>query len=217
MTTRWARFARGWIAAIASLFVAACSHALAGGALPATAGLALCFAFSGAVCVILAGKTLSLARLSIAVALSQLLFHGLFSLLAAAPVGTSAPAGAGMHHGASMALQLGSATSSAVTTTAMTPDADLRMWIGHATGALVTIAALSLGERRFWGILRLARLCISRSISRSMSRIVDTVLPVETVVRSRRSRTETPVAVIPRALVFSIHRHRGPPAFAFTP
>jgi hypothetical protein len=95
MNTRWARFARGWIAAIVSLFVAACSHALAGGALPATAGLALCLAFSGAVCVLLAGKTLSLARLSIAVGLSQLPFHGLFSLLTDAPLGTPAPAGVG--------------------------------------------------------------------------------------------------------------------------
>lgn len=59
MTTRWARFARGWIAAIVSLFAAASSHTLAGGSLPATAGIAL----SGATCVPLAGKTLSLARL----------------------------------------------------------------------------------------------------------------------------------------------------------
>lgn len=63
MTTRWARFARGWIAAIVSLFVAACSHSLAGGSLPAAAGIALSLAFSGATGVLLAGKTLSLARL----------------------------------------------------------------------------------------------------------------------------------------------------------
>jgi len=83
MTTRRARFARGWIAAIESLFVAACSNTLAGGSLPGTAGIA----FSGATCVLLPGKTLSLARPSTAVVLSQLLFHGPFSLLADAPLG----------------------------------------------------------------------------------------------------------------------------------
>lgn len=212
MTTRWARFARGWIAAVVSLLVAAFSHSLAGGTLPATAGLALCLAFSAVVCVLLAGKTLSLARLSSAVTLSQLLFHGLFSLLTDAPLGTPAPAGAGMQHGAvSVVLQLGSATSGAPSLAAapMAADADLRMWIGHAIGALVTIVALSYGERTFWGLLRLARLCISR--------IVDSVPPVATVTIATTKRAETPAAVIPRALVFSIHRHRGPPALAFAP
>jgi hypothetical protein len=207
MTTRWARFARGWIAAIVSLFIATCSHALAGGALPATAVLALCLAFSGAVCVLLAGKTLSLARLSIAVALSQLLFHGLFSLLADAPLGTPALAGVGMHHGGgSMVLQLGSATS---TVPQMRADADPRMWVGHAIGAVITIAALSFGERAFWGLVRLTRLCISR--------ILDSVLPVETLVTALPRQADRAIVAIARSLMFSIHRHRGPPAFASAP
>jgi hypothetical protein len=206
MTTRWARLARGLIAAIVSLFVAACSHALAGGALPATAGLALCLAFSGAACVLLAGKTLSLARLSAAVALSQLLFHGLFSLLADAPLSTPSSAEAGMHHGGAVALQLATATA---TVPPMSADADLRMWLGHAFGAIVTVAVLSLGERAFWALARLARLFISC--------ILDVVLPVETAVSARLSRSDRPAAVIPHALIFSIHRHRGPPTIAIAP
>lgn len=206
MTTRWARFARGWIAAFVSLFVAACSHALGGGAIPATVGLALCLALSGAVCVLLAGKTLSLTRLSAAVALSQLLFHGLFSLLADAPLGAPASAGPGMHHGDTMLLRFGPAASALPP---MSADADPRMWVGHAFGAIVAIAALGFGERAFWGLLRLARLCIPR--------ILDAVLPVETVVSARLSRSDRPAAVIPHALVFSIHRHRGPPTIAIAP
>ena len=128
MTTRRARFARGWIAAIESLFVAACSHALAAGSLPATAGIA----FSGATCVLLAGKTLSLARPSTAVVLSQLLFHGPFSLLVDAPLGASTPAEAGMHDAGATVLQLGTATSAVP---ARTVDAVLWMWFGHAFGA----------------------------------------------------------------------------------
>ena len=202
MTTRWARFARGWIAAIVSLFVASCSHALAGGALPATAGLALCLAFSGAVCVLLAGKTLSLTRLTIAISVSQLLYHGLFSLLADAPAGTSPLAGVGMHHGGdSLVLQLGSSTSALPPMTA-----DARMWAGHAVGAVVTIAALGLGERAFWGLVRLARLRISR--------ILDSVLPVEPSMPARLRHADHTVVATPGSLTFSIHRYRGPPPLA---
>ncbi len=204
MTTRWARFARGWIAAIVSLFVASCSHALAGGALPATAGLALCLAFSGAVCVLLAGKTLSLTRLTIAISVSQLLYHGLFSLLADAPAATSPLVGAGMHHGGDpMVLRLGSATSAVPPMTADAP-----MWAGHALGAVITIAALSFGERAFWAIARLVRLCISR--------ILDSVLPVETPMPARPRQANHAVGARAGSLVFSIHRHRGPPPFAVT-
>ena len=201
MTTRWARFARGWIAAIVSLFIASCSHAFAGGELPATAGLALCLAFSGAMCVLLAGKTLSLARLTIAVSVSQLPYHGLFSLLADAPAGTSSLVGVGMHHGAdSMVLRLGSATS-------VVPPmaADARMWAGHAVGGVITIAAIGLGERTFWGLVRLARLRISR--------ILDSVLPVETPMPARPRQADNAVVAMPWALAFSIHRYRGPPPF----
>ena len=202
MTTRWVRFARGWIVAIVSLFVASFSHALAGGPLPVTAGLALCLAFSGVVCVLLAGKTLSLARLTIAVSISQLLYHGLFGLLTDAPAGTSPLVGTGMHHGGdSVVLQLGPATS------AVPPmSADALMWAGHALGAVVTIAALRLGERAFWGIVRLGRLCISR--------VLNSALPVETPTGARPRQADHAVAATPGSLVFSIQRHRGPPAFA---
>ena len=204
MTTRWARFARGWIAAIVSLFVASCSHALAGGALPATAGLALCLAFSSAVCVLLAGKTLSLTRLIIAVSVSQLLYHGLFSLLADAPAGASPLVGASMHHGGdSIVLRLGSATSALPSMTA-----DARMWAGHAVGAVVTIAALGLGERAFWGLVRLARLRISR--------ILDSMLPVEPSMPARLRHADHAVVATPGSLAFSIHRYRGPPPLAAT-
>ncbi|MBG6107233.1 hypothetical protein [Frigoribacterium sp. CG_9.8] len=203
MATRWARFARGWIAAIVSLFVAACSHALAGGALPATAGLALCLAFSGVACVFLAGKTLSLARLSVAVALSQLLFHGLFRLLADAPPSTTVPTGAGIHHGDTMVLQLGTASSAFPV---MNVNAELWMWTGHASGAIVTIAALSFGERTLWALVRLSHLYISR--------ILDTVHPVETPIVVGSGQDHRAEVATACALIFSIHRLRGPPRCA---
>ena len=203
MTTRWARFARGWIAAIVSLFVAACSHALAGGALPAMAGLALCLAFSGVACIFLAGTTLSHARLSVAVTLSQLLFHGLFSLLADAPLSTTVPAGTGIHHGDTMVLQLGTASSAFPI---MNVDAELWMWAGHACGAIVTIAALSFGERTFWALARLTHLFISR--------ILYSVSPVGTPILVGSGQDHRADVATACALIFSIHRLRGPPPCA---
>jgi hypothetical protein len=207
MTTRWARFARGWIAALISTFVAACSHALAGGGLPGTAGLALCLAFSGVVSILLAGKTLSLWRLSLAVALSQLLFHSLFSLLTVARPGgvpTGDAVGVGMNHGGEpMVLQPGPAASAVPP---MSLAADLRMWAGHAIAAVVTIAVLALGEHVFWCLADGARLCVTR--------ILGSVLPVDTPAAFRARLVAGAIAPRPRYLVFSIHRHRGPPVFA---
>jgi hypothetical protein len=78
------------------------------------------------------------------------------------------------------------------------------MWIGHAFGAIITIAVLSFGERAFWALARLAQLCISR--------ILDSVFPVETPIAAQSRRAHRDVVATPRSLVFSIHRHRGPPA-----
>jgi hypothetical protein len=79
MTTRWARFARGWIVAGFSTFVAALSHTLGGGAVPGLLAVVVSLAFAGIVSIALSGRTLSTWRLSAAVLLSQLIFHGLFS------------------------------------------------------------------------------------------------------------------------------------------
>lgn len=216
MTTRWARFARGWIAALVSTFVAACSHALAGGSLPGAAGLALCLAFSGVVSILLAGKSLSLWRLAIAVALSQLLFHSLFSLLTVAGPGgvpTGDAGGVGMHHGmhhggVPMVLQDGPAASALppMSLPPMTLAADLRMWAGHAIAAVITILVLALGERVFWRLADGARLCVTS--------IFGSVLPVDTPAAFRARLVAGAIVPRPRDVVFSIHRHRGPPVFA---
>ncbi|GGF13162.1 hypothetical protein GCM10011399_03830 [Subtercola lobariae] len=89
MSSRWARVLRGLTAAFVAVFVAGFSHVVGGGEAPGTVGVALALAFSAVVCVALAGKTLSLVRLAIAVAFSQLAFHLLFSVGAGAGVGAS--------------------------------------------------------------------------------------------------------------------------------
>lgn len=146
MTTRWARFARGWTAAFVSVFIALCSHALAGGTVPSAAGMALCLAFAGMICVPLAGKTLSLFRLSVSVVVSQFLFHGGFSLLGAAGPATQARSMGAHIHLHRLNLQ---AADSGMTMPTW-------MWAAHAIAAVTTILALRFGERAFWRALALA-------------------------------------------------------------
>ncbi|MFZ2964070.1 MAG: hypothetical protein WA006_05235, partial [Rhodoglobus sp.] len=80
MTTRWARFVRGWVTAGFAVFVAAFAHVAAGGHAPDWLAVAVSLAFAGILCVPLAGKTLSLTRLTISVAGAQAVFHTLFAL-----------------------------------------------------------------------------------------------------------------------------------------
>ena len=195
MTTRWARFLRGWIAAAVSVFVALCSHALAGGDIPSPAGVVLCLAFAGMACVALAGKTLSLPRLAVSVAFSQLLFHGAFSLLGSAPAtATSGSMASAMDvH----ALHLETTADSGMAMPAW-------MWFAHGIAAVVTIAALRYGERAFWAGLALARPFVIRMLAAAAR--------AETPPRPR------PVSSSPRILrsrlVISSRSLRGPPTVA---
>ena len=192
MTTRAARAARGTVAAAVSLFVALCSHALAGGGMPGVAGIALCAAFATLVCIALTGRSLSLPRLAASVVASQFAFHALFSEFAAG-TGPVVPAMDGMH---GMAVH---ATAQPMAHTAM----PAWMWLAHAAAALLTIAALRFGERAFWAVVTLVA-------PRALRMLVPTVTPP-----ARPAPPRSPALVIPRLAPLSIMRHRGPPVPSF--
>ena len=80
--SRASRALRGLIGASIATFVALLSHVAAGGAMPGWVGIALPWLLSVMVCTLLAGRALSLIRLSLAVAASQALFHCLAGELA---------------------------------------------------------------------------------------------------------------------------------------
>ncbi|CAN5157027.1 hypothetical protein BH09ACT3_BH09ACT3_16310 [soil metagenome] len=195
MSSRAARLARGAAAASIALFVAACSHALAGGALPNVAGLALVVVFSVLVSVLLTGKRMSLPRLIVSVALSQALFHGAFSLLGAAGGAGVAPTGGHAH---SMAF--------VPTATAGAAADDAGMWLAHLVAAVVTVLALRFGERAFWGLFGL----------------VDSALHVSRYRAAPASQPTDRLALAPAfddlprplSVVLSALRHRGPPALS---
>jgi hypothetical protein len=198
MTTRWARLARGWMVAGFSTFVAALSHMLGGGHAPGWLGLILSLAFAGVVCVGLAGRAVSGARVGVSVVLSQLIFHGLFSVGAPGGALVSAPV-AGLHgHQATSVLPAAAETSS------FAAGHGTSMWVFHAAAAVVTIVALRYGEAVSRRLLNLARLAV-----RAMAKpVIDhVVVPLRL---AQRAASNVLVRGDAAALSSSLRR-RGPP------
>ena len=210
MATRWARVARGWIVAVFSTFVAALSHTLGGGSAPGVLAVVLSLAFAGILCIGLAGRTLSLWRMGLSVGLSQLIFHGLFSLGTpggALTAGTVSGQGAGAHQHQVVTGLVSSAD--AVTTVGVPVHGmfahDAGMWVAHAAAALLTVVALRHGERAFWSLFSTAVLAI-RSLWEPLAPVA---------VRGVGHRAPAAARVfLPRALstLLSTMRHRGPPS-----
>lgn len=205
MHTRWARFARGWIVAAFSTFVAALSHSLGGGSAPGLLAVVVSLAFAGMVCVALAGRTLSFWRSAASVLISQFIFHGLFSLGApGGALGVEAIAASGTHQHAALPGLIGPMVSSSAAHASH--DAPV-MWLAHFGAAVVTILALRYAERAFWNLVGNVRLGIRMLLLPAQ--------PVVPMVAPRRIGHVAPVFT-PRdlILVLSAMRHRGPPAFA---
>jgi len=202
MTTRWARFARGWIVAGFSTFVAALSHTVGGGAAPGALAVVVSLAFAGIVSIALSGRTLSTWRLSLAVLLSQLIFHGLFSFGGAGGRLATTDAAAGHAHGAGQSVMLMPAGAGSGAMGA--GDHGLMMTLAHIVAAVVTIVALRYGERSFWGLFATAGVAL-RSLVRAIR-----LTPVPLILR-------VIVAVSPwlpprdLRVLLSPMRHRGPP------
>lgn len=204
MTTRWARFARGWVVAGISTFVAALSHTIGGGAAPGALAVIVSLAFAGIICIGLSGRTLSLWRVIISVLTSQLILHGLFSL--GAPGGLLQPGTAGAHqHGAvAGALVDGAIADGAIGSAHAAGSHGASMWLAHLVAAAVTIVALRHGEAAFWSLFANARMVI---------RSLFVPLPAAVAPVSMQRIPNTACVFEPRDLgvLLSAMRHRGPP------
>jgi hypothetical protein len=207
MATRWARFVRGWVAAVFSTFIAILSHTLGGGTAPGALAVVVSLAFAGIVCIGLCGRSLSVWRVSASVVISQLIFHGLFSLgapegaLGVETAGAAAFAGTpfGAHQHAAIEFAQGVAGSAAAH-----GHAGSAMWFAHGIAAVATVIALRHGEAAFWGLLITARMIVQR------------IAPAAAVITPPAPLWESPACgllFLPRdlALVLSAMWHRGPP------
>ena len=230
MRVRHRRALRGSLAATAATFVALTSHILGGGALPAAMGVIVPLALSSLVCVLLAGRRLSLPRLTVSVGVSQALFHLLFSLFT--PTGSAAAGGgltgllgshsahsaashgvgmAGAHamHGASSVhASMPSLDGTMAAGHAMHSHASPAMLVAHCIAGIVTIAMIYWAERLPVMLGEFARLIIRAVIPRLV-----VLRPL--IAGPRRQIGVEPV--VPRSLgvLRSPVLRRGPPQPAF--
>jgi len=124
--------------------IAAFSHTIAGGVAPSVFAIVVSLAVSISACVLLAGRTLSVVRLSLSVTITQALFHGVFGSL-------SAPVALGHSHAASASMNA-----------AGTPAAHAHMWLAHSIAAVITIVVFRHAERAFWSLATTASLLVRR-------------------------------------------------------
>jgi len=202
MTTRWARFTRGWIVAVVSTLVAAVSHTLAGGSGPGALPIVVSLAFAGMICVALAGRTLSLWRGALAVLASQVIFHGLFSLGGSGgAISSEAIAASGTHQHASLPGLIEATGSTAATHVGHDGPT---MWLAHGVAAGLTIVALRFGEGAFWSLFDTARLIVRALFLPTVTVVVPPVL-------ARRASTAR--VIVPRSIfvLLSSVWLRGPP------
>lgn len=197
MSTRSARVARGLIAAGFATFVAALFHVAGGGLPPSAVALTLSLVFSGLGCIVLAGKRSALWRSASSVALSQFLFHALFSL---SPSAHFAGATGHLHPGSHLTMVTDGAAATPMSGMSLSGS---WMWLAHAAAALLTLAALRYGERVF--------VAVSEFTAFSLRRLLTAVAVVD--VPMAQARVETVPAILPdRTVVLGRLRHRGPPA-----
>ncbi|MDF2045339.1 hypothetical protein P2P98_04145 [Microbacterium sp. Kw_RZR3] len=191
------RVGRGIAAASVATFIATVSHSSVGAELPPLLNIALALCLAAPVCVLLAGRTASWWRLSLAVVLSQALFHGILALDLRGD-GVVAPGG---HHGAPAVLLDATGSSHAVVAHGSHSP---WMWVAHAFAAVVTILALGRGERAVQVIARFfhAALAVLRPF-RGLLSLTDDVRPAP-----------EPLLLTTAMAVLSTMRHRGPPLAA---
>jgi len=207
MPARAQRLARGWIVGLVATTIAAVSHSLAGGYQPGVLSFGTAMVFAGMLGTFVIGRRPSLPRLSVAVGVSQLAFHLLFSLLGSGTVaGSSAP-----DSRFGMTGMAGMGVSSAPAPLAMSGHdhiADPGMWIAHAIAAVLTVVFLRHAELAVWSMLtRLGRVLATR--------LTVVLVPVASGgvprIPARPNLVRGPVE---RLLVASVSR-RGPPLLAF--
>lgn len=130
--------ARGWVVGVIATAAAALSHAVAGGGTPSPLALAVGVVFGGMLGTFALSARPSLPRLSIAVGVTQLVFHVVFSTL-----GSAAPVAGHVHSAVVVMVPANHAHA----------DSPL-MWVSHAIAGLLTLGLLRRAEQALWRVLR---------------------------------------------------------------
>lgn len=194
MTPRAARLSRGAVLGTVATVLAAVSHLSGGGPAPSAVALVLGAAFATAVGTIAVGpargaRGIPLPRLLAGVAVAQLAFHLVFSLLGQGAAVTSS----GAHHHELFALVADPSAAIA--------QGGGAMWIAHLVAGVATVLYLRHLERRAWAVL--ARL--GRFVLRAL------VIRVRPAAPTRARIVGAPVHRPASALLRDAIRRRGPP------
>ncbi len=222
MSSRWARFTRGWLIAAFSVFTATLSHSYAGGITPGWLSIVLSLAFASIFSMSLARTSVAsrssarsasqLWRTGVSIAGSQLVFHGLFTVLGAAPTAviSQGAAASSAHAGHLMSSSQIASQLAAAAPLSMASDAhhDVWMLLGHALAGALTLLAVVRGEHAARGLARTARIALRALAVRPISIIV---IPDAAPIRVAQSTVWVPR---PLDIVHASLRHRGPPAYA---
>ncbi|MFC5501950.1 hypothetical protein ACFPJ4_06810 [Lysinimonas soli] len=207
MHARAQRLARGWIVGLVATSVAAVSHSLAGGYRPGALSFGVALVFAGLVGTAAIGTRPSLPRMIVAVGLSQLAFHLLFSLLGSGSANGVTTPSSGMEGMTGMDAHP-SAAASPLLSTIPSHLLDPWMWAAHALAGLLTVLFLRHAELAVWAMLgRLAR--VIAAPSRWV--LVPVAVPLDTC---PTAPSDPPRTLVSRLLVASARR-RGPPLLAF--
>ncbi|MEY9852183.1 hypothetical protein ABH923_001861 [Leifsonia sp. EB41] len=204
MSSRGTRVVRGFAAAGVATLVAALFHMAGGGQAPSAVALTLSLVFSSLASIVLVGRRVALWRVTLSVAVSQFLFHALFTLSPSASF-SGMPMGGHLHAGMHLTLVSGAGVAPAAVTAGPTfLGEDVWMWLAHAAAAALTIAVLLRGER---ALLAVARFTFFR-----LRRFVDRVAAVTPTLGT----VSTPIDTVPATLhgveaLIGALRHRGPP------
>jgi hypothetical protein len=199
--SRAVRTARGVFGALTATALAAASHAVAGGAVTPLAVVATAL-FALPLCVLLAGRTGSLWRLTLAVAGAQFVYHWSFSGLGiASSASVTAPASLHAAHLGVFSPAL-SGLASASDSVTMTSAADAWMWAAHALAAFLTIARMHRGERAIMRLVRVLREAVP----------VRVPVPVRLPARPAILVFSSVLPSRAQPVFLSAITHRGPPA-----
>ncbi|MBN9607105.1 MAG: hypothetical protein J0G30_10890 [Actinomycetales bacterium] len=194
MQTRADRVARGWLLGVAATLAAAVSHALGGGHVPSALAIVLGTVFAGLVGMVAVGRRTGLVRVVAGVAVGQLAFHLLFSVL-----GTDATITGGGHH------SVGTITVTGAHVHGDGPE----MWIAHTLASLVTIALVAAADRSVAASLRVL---LEPFVRRVLASAELRVVPVPAALTPRHDARPRRGARTAR-LADSVVR-RGPPVLA---
>ncbi|MFT7764486.1 hypothetical protein [Clavibacter tessellarius] len=204
MAGRGTRVARGAVTAAFAILVSMLSHVAGGGPVPGAVGLVVAAALAVPTCVLLAGRSVSTARLAVAVACSQAVLHLLFSV--GAPTTTTMQVVGGHHGKGGHLVSTGPAAAGAADMGGMHHGS--AMWVAHLLAAVLTIVALRSGERAFWDLVALARTSLRALV---LVAALDVVPRAE--VRHRVARAMRP-GIRDLGVCVAASPHRGPPAAA---